>query len=410
MIGLLKLALVFAAIVVLLSRKCDLGPLLFAASIGVGLLFGYPLLDIGRDILSAVVDPLTLRLAAVVVLILILGELLRDTASLTGMVESLRELIPSGRTVMAVLPAMIGLLPMIGGAMLSAPMVEEVGRRMDAGSEQKTFVNYWFRHMWEPMFPVYPSAMLAAALVGLTPVQLAGATWIVSVSGLLGGLLFGLRRIRPAVVDSQPSAIRRSDSAKRFAQSIWPVALLIVLAMALPLNEEIRLVAALLITIPLMLAVKRLRARTLWPIVRQRIAWKTILVIFGALSFRLVLENCGAVATVSGELTALNVPLPLVAFAVPFIAGLFTGLMAAAYSIGFPIVIPLIVSQGGAVAPAWATWLLAGGFLGVMLSPMHLCLSLTREYFQANWGLLYRLLLPSGLLTLAAVAGQLLLA
>ena len=124
----------------------------------------------------------------------------------------------------------------------------------------------------------------------------------------------------------------------------------------------------------------------------------------------MVLENCGAVATVSEELTRLNVPLPLVAFVVPFIGGLFTGLMAAAYSIGFPIVIPLIVSQAGTVAPAWAALLLAGGFLGVMLSPMHLCLSLTREYFKANWGPLYRLLLPSGLLTLAAVAGQLLLA
>ncbi|MCJ7551851.1 MAG: DUF401 family protein [Anaerolineae bacterium] len=410
MIGLLKLALVFAGIVVLLRRRGDLGLLLFAASIAVGLLFGYPLPDIGGDILSAVIDPLTLRLAVVVVFILILGELLRHTASLTGMVESLRELIPSGRAVMAVLPATIGLLPMVGGAMLSAPMVEEVGRQMNADSEQKTFVNYWFRHMWEPMFPVYPSAMLAATFCGLTSVQLAGATWVVTASAMLGGLLFGLLRIRQESEDSQPPDIRWSDSLKQFIHSIWPVALLVILAMALPLDDEIRLVIALLITIPLMIAVKRLHVRVLWPIVRHRIAWKTILVIFGALSFRLVLENCGAVATVSEELTRLNVPLPLVAFAVPFIGGLFTGLMAAAYSIGFPIVIPLIVSQGGAVAPAWAAWLLAGGFLGVMLSPMHLCLSLTREYFKANWGPLYRLLLPSGLLTLAAVAGQLLLA
>jgi len=409
MIGLLKLALVFAGIIFLLNRKWNLGLVLFAASVAVGLLFGYPLSDTGRDILAAVIDPLTLRLAAVVVLILILGEVLRDTASLTGMVESLRALIPSGRLVMAALPATIGLLPMVGGAMLSAPMVEEVGKPMDVDSEQKTYVNYWFRHIWEPVFPVYPSAMLAAALFGFTPIRLASATWIVSLAGIVGGMVFGLRRIKQSRADDQSDA-SRSESIKQLLNSIWPVALLIILAMALPLDERIRLVVALLITIPLMMALKHLSFRALWDILRYRIAWKTTLVILGALSFRLVLNNSGAVATVSEELTNLSVPPPLVAFSVPFIAGLLTGLMAAAYSIGFPIVIPLISSQSGAVAPEWAAWLLAGGFLGVMLSPMHLCLSLTREYFKAGWGPLYRLLLPSGLLALAAVAGQLLLA
>jgi hypothetical protein len=44
--------------------------------------------------------------------------------------EALQALIPNGRIVMAALPALVGFLPMVGGAMFSAPMVNEVGDRM----------------------------------------------------------------------------------------------------------------------------------------------------------------------------------------------------------------------------------------------------------------------------------------
>jgi len=117
MIALLKLALVLAGIILLLTRKWNLGLVLLLASITVGLLFAYPLSGIARDIFQTAVDPLTLRLVLAVVLIMALGELLRQTAGLKGLVEALQALIPDGRIVIAVLPALIGLLPMIGGAM-----------------------------------------------------------------------------------------------------------------------------------------------------------------------------------------------------------------------------------------------------------------------------------------------------
>jgi hypothetical protein len=31
----------------------------------------------------------------------------------------------------------------------------------------------------------------------------------------------------------------------------------------------------------------------------------------------------------------------------------------------------------------------------MLLSPLHLCLALTKDYFQAQWGPLYRMLVPS---------------
>jgi integral membrane protein (TIGR00529 family) len=401
--ALLKLTLVLAGIIVLLSRQWNLGFVLILASLVIGLAFAHPPQEILRDALLTTIDPLTLLLTLIVTLIMVMGELLRETASLEEMVESLQTLNPDGQIVIASLPALIGLLPMVGGAMFSAPMVEEVGNRLDVSQARKTFVNYWFRHVWEPIFPLYPSLMVGAALLDLTPTQLSRATCPITVAAILGGVFFGLLRL-PQQKDIKPAPSSSLSSLRTLAASIWPIVLVIVLSLILPLDDRLSLILSLLVTITLIMVTKRIPARRLVPILRERIPWKTISVIFGALIFRRVLENSGAVVAVSEGLIQLHIPLVVLAFAVPGIAGLLTGLMVAGYSIGFPIIVPLLVADGGGIPLEWAAWLTAGGYLGTMCSPVHLCLALTRAYFQAEWGAVYKRLIPAALLV-AATAG-----
>jgi hypothetical protein len=43
--------------------------------------------------------------------------------------------------------------------------------------------------------------------------------------------------------------------------------------------------------------------------------------------------------------------------------------------------------------------------VGLLITPVHLCLALTRVYFQAEWGDVYRRILPAALLlTMAGAA------
>jgi hypothetical protein len=184
--------------------------------------------------------------------------------------------------------------------------------------------------------------------------------------------------------------------------------MVIILSLTLPLDERVTLVLSLVATIVLMMAVNRISLGTLGHILRERIPWETIVVVFGALIFRRVLDSSGAVNAVSEALTRSGVPVVAVAFLVPFIAGLLTGLSIGAFSIGFPVILPLVAAEGAAIAPGWAAWLMAGGFLGVMCSPLHLCLSLTRVYFGAEWGPVYRRIIPSSL-GVAVIATVLLL-
>ncbi|HIC94157.1 MAG TPA: DUF401 family protein, partial [Anaerolineae bacterium] len=122
----LKVLLVFAVIVVLARRKVNLGGAMVAAAILLGLLFKLSPGQIATVAVSTIVAPSTLNLAAALALVMFLEHIMRRHLIMRRMVDSLRGLVGDSRAVMAILPAVVGLLPSPGGALFSAPMVEEV--------------------------------------------------------------------------------------------------------------------------------------------------------------------------------------------------------------------------------------------------------------------------------------------
>lgn len=393
MLVLLKLAAVLALIIVLLRFRWNLGFVLVLASAVTGLFFGLGPEQIARDTLDAAIDLLTLQLVAIVLLITLLGEILRSTLQLEGLIRSLGDLFTDRRWLLVLIPMLIGMLPMVGGAMFSAPMVDEVSRGLKVDRDRRTFLNYWFRHVMEPVFPLYPSLVVAAGLMGVSVQTLTRTQWPLFVSAIVAGLLFGLVGIRKEW-SSGINRPERKETLVLLLKSIWPIALVLILAIAF----QIGLIISLLVTIGLMIVVERLGPKKLWKVVRKTPVG-TAPIILGAMIFRYILETSSAIEQVSGELSNLGIPVPIIVFAVPLLAALLTGLALPGFAIGFPIVFPLVGAD--VVGSGYGMLAYAGGMVGVMLSPMHLCLALTRVYFKAEWGGIYRRLIPAALLVSA---------
>ncbi len=74
----------------------------------------------------------------------------------------------------------------------------------------------------------------------------------------------------------------------------------------------------------------------------------------------------------------------------------------------FPLLIG-IIGYGANVKPGLLILAFISGFVGLMLSPMHLCFVLTIDFFKANFLKVWlALLLPEAvLLTIAVIAGLL---
>jgi len=81
--------------------------------------------------------------------------------------------------------------------------------------------------------------------------------------------------------------------------------------------------------------------------------------------------------------------------------GFATGISMGFVGISLPLLVPFIAL--GSQVNGYALMLAyMSGYVGVLLSPLHLCLILSTEYFKASFAKVYKLLLPP-LLAIEAV-------
>lgn len=399
MIALVKLLAVVVVFVVLVMKRANLGGAILLSALLLGLLFQMPWPDILRAFALGTIQTSTLDLVAIILLILLLGNLLGETGNLRNIAAALERIVPERRITLVLPPAFIGLLPMPGGAMLSAPMVEEGGRRMHLTAEMKTFINYWFRHLWEYCWPLYPGLIVGAAILEVPITRMMAAQYPLSLVAIAAGVLFGLLRL-PRGVRMEPRTEGGLTGGLRFlAKSTWPIVLVLVLS----LGVRLPMVLALSLAILVLLLVSRIPWVRLRPLLRSSLSWRTALVLVAVMIFKRTLEASGAIEAIPPAFEQVGVPPALLLVLAPFAVGILTGVNQAYVGVSFPMLIPLM----GGSNPDFSLVMLAyvSGFVGVLLSPVHLCLLLTKNYFGAHYPSVYRHLIPAAaLVQIAAFA------
>jgi hypothetical protein len=126
--------------------------------------------------------------------------------------------------------------------------------------------------------------------------------------------------------------------------------------------------------------------------------------IAGVMIFQGVLQDSQAVADISKSFITANVPIGLVIVMLPFLVGSIAGITVAFVGTTFPIVFSLLASYGLADKTlAYTVLAYCAGYLGVLLSPLHICLILTCEFFKTDLPKIYpRLALPCAAIAVAS--------
>lgn len=400
--ALIRVGAVFAVILLGIRKKLSLGNAFLLGAFVLGLLFAMPLPLMLITVGKAVVFPKTFCLAVIVGLILILSSSMAQTGQMQRMLDSFRGLIASPRLNLVVFPALIGLLPMPGGAVFSAPMVKQLGEKSGLSNSQLSFTNYWFRHIWEYWWPLYPGILLAAVLADENLALLVSVMAPLTVASIFFGNLVLSRSPlgKPAAGVMKTKASR---SLKPFLAELTPILIVIIPGLIMGLlisrfggldaGKEIGLILALLAAIAWVCRKNHLEISRLLRISVNRELLKMVYMIFAILIFKDLLEASGAVAMISHELIMLRIPLFMITIALPFLVGMITGITVAFVGAAFPILIPLIHSlEPGASLMPFVMLAMTCGFAGVLLSPLHLCLILSNNYFKAGMKSVYRLL------------------
>src|SRR3989304_1043176 len=110
----LKILFILGGIILLIRLKVALSLTLLVSAVVLGFLFRLSPAGIGEGILKALLDPENLKLMVSLQLILLFSAIMKENGSMTRAIAALRQVFRDARVTVALIPAIIGLVPIMG--------------------------------------------------------------------------------------------------------------------------------------------------------------------------------------------------------------------------------------------------------------------------------------------------------
>lgn len=349
---------------------------------------------------------LLVSLTALLLLVNVVGEAMGQIGLSARLVPAMHGLFRSRRVALAAIPLLMGLLPTPGGIMLSAPMVREAGDKIGVDRSRLAAINYFFRHQWEPVWPLFPATPLIVNMLRIAPAALVLHHLALAGTGMIAGVVFLLLvGIPPRQAGHMEVQAHLSSHVKDLMLVFWPILFTAVLYVKFHVPPAI----GILLAIFGLLLLHRVGLPR-WPgIFKAALEPDMALLLFGALWFKLNLETAGAVGSVVAFFQQVHMPPLLVVFLLPLLVSFSTGVTTPTVAITYPFLMPFI-RQGDHTLLGVETLAFAGVVFGLAISPIHLCLALSASYFKTPLGQIILKILPAALCIAAAGLGMALLA
>jgi len=382
MIPTISLLLAIAALLLLARRNLWMALCVAALVVGV---FNLPLRELARVALLTVADPGVLYLGLAVGIIPLMGGLLQESGALVRMVDTLsmrRDLF------LATGPAFLGLLPIPGGALLSAPLVMRAGA--DIPDTAYAAINVWFRHLLTFIYPL-AALLVCAQMAGLNPVT--AVLWLLPFFALLFvlGWVFLLRGIKGRLVRTPGS--RRRDLLLPAGIILAAPGLYMLLRRVLPaLPDQLALVIGVSTGLVPAMAYTRCGFRFFGRVARKMKPWYFFLLIVAIFFFLNVFSASPLPTLIAG----MQLPHAFTLVVVSALVGLLTARTQAAMA----LMLPIIVAKWGALSYLSFSLLYTSLFMGYMISPLHPCILVTLQFYGCSLRGFYRHFLLPGLITI----------
>ncbi|WP_457591901.1 DUF401 family protein [Geoglobus sp.] len=366
-------ALLISVVIILLLIRFEITLAVFSGALFLALT------SAPQSIQATLTSVSTWKIVAIVIFAFSIGYGMEVVGMLKRVTDSVHSI--SGRFSVALVPMLIGLLPMPGGALVSAVMIKDLVRRFEISPEKAVFINYWFRHIWVTFWPLYPNIVIAMGILSTSYSEIALSTYPILIASLISGaVLFGVGK--------------RGEAGERdFGGLLYMYPVLIIVIFAAITGEL--LIA--LITAFLSIVVFNRAFSKIPEIFRKTLDLKIIVLVIGVMLYKNAIEMSNASAAFYSEILSFSNPY-VAAFSLSFLIAFATGIELSYTSVALPLLTSF--TGTGDVVNSHLFIIFLGGITGVMLSPMHLCLVFTAQYFRARLYGAYRYLIPASVLTL----------
>lgn len=404
-----KILIVFAAILTASRFKLSLGLALVAGAVALDVWAGRSA-QLAGDLWFALADPALWLFVLNISLIIEFGVFMTEGDNARALSSAIHQWAGRHGRVLSIilLPASLGLVPMPGGAMFSAPLVGKAVDGKDLTPEWKSAANYWFRHIFEYWWPLYPVVIVTLSILPIPAWKFILLQLPFTLVSVLAGLLVLIIPKRHCL-RTEPEE-RKGDL--RGLSLLLPLLVVLVSVMILPqllkllipaLSDDIAKLLGMTIGLCIGLAMiaghrSRTSAQHGNNLVKRFFTRKNVnilITLIGVMVFKTLLDRSGMIESASRELSDQQMPIAFVVGSLPFLAGLVTGIAIGFAGTTFPLIVGLLGAAGSDMTIVSALPLAFGmGYVGMMLSPLHLCLLLTKDYFEASLLKTYLYLIP----------------
>lgn len=365
-----------AVIVFLLNRKVKMG---FAMLAGAAIIFfatGPTTAKLWAAVAATVTGRATWEIILALYFVMCLEYQLRTSGIIDGMMAAARRLFRSDRFLLVLMPAFLGFLPSLGGAIFSAPLVENAARPYGLNGEQKTAINYWFRHVWEFTNPIFTGMLLASQLSGIPLGELVSSMLWVTAFALVIGWLALISPLKAAAGTAPPPAADDGTGRRYLLLAAGPIIANFTLVVFFRLSAAV----SMALVVAAMVLILRQRATDIRAMLAHALDGKMLWGVAGILFFQYILSSAGVIGDITALMDQMAVPGSVVVGLVAFLGGLLTGTSQGFVAITFPFIALLSPGDLSLVMICFVM-----GEAGHMFSPAHMCLLVTLDYFKADF-------------------------
>ena len=342
---------------------------------------------------TQIVDTITnvdiLLLAIAVSVIPLIGGIMEYSGELDLLLNNLRI---GKRGLLILVPALVGMLPMPGGALLSAPMVQKVAS--EESGELKTAINIWFRHLLILIYPLSAALIAATKIVGFTVYDVLPYLLVWFVLAFALGYLFFLVKIGDKHTHKPDFSLR----GLLIPISILMVAPVIDFAIQRAFILKYKSISTLVgVLMSLILAVrlspKRINYRK---IITKMRPWEFGAIILGMFIF----FNIFKVSPIADRIAGIEVSPITLSIWGGFLLGFATGRVQLPAS----IILPIYLTKSGNMSGFVFSLIYVSIFFGYVISPVHPCVAITVSYFKTSMmGFIKKCILPVAIIMLIVV-------
>jgi len=370
----------FLIIPVLSRKKVPLGIAICACAVLMALLGGLGAFDFANVISNTFFNFNKVQQLLVVAEFSIIGVLLKKYKIIDEVLDNLTKVIKNEKAILMLIPALIGMLTVPGGAIMSVPLVDQLGERSNISKPHRAIINLVFRHIPMNILPYATSFLVVASISPRISIyKLIGLNSIFMMMYFIAAYYIYIRKAQSSPSPHYSFEWINLVKLLKFTSPIY-VAVLLNLLLGVPfyLGVLVNLLIVYLIHPTKTFLMDSLRAFS-------------FNVLYALIGVYLIQGIMGRMESLNSFLASIlmnpnTIILGIIAASMFF--GITTGFSPTALGVILPILITLPLSDNMLLMYCHFTFCWA--FVGYFFSPMHLCQIFTCEYLKVSIGDLYK--------------------